>query len=149
MQVWATPIFYRNGTYWVFCSNLFIYDIWLLFTFQQFGPFFVIFYFVCCGCHLIHHHKTYVHTFGTLCQSQYNGYCFQSSIVGIYSDFILLKSLRWHYCSVSAILKVIARLLNKSKPCAELDDVRKLFLDDLICLCENNEDNRRWDNFTV
>mgnify|MGYP001801392672 CR=1 FL=1 len=111
--------------------------------------FFVIFYFVCCGCHLIHHHKTYVHIFGTLCQSQCNRCCFQSLIVGIYSDFILLESLRWHYCSVSAILKVIARLLNKSKPCAELDDVRKLFLDDLICLCENNEDNRRWDNFTV
>ena len=112
--------------------------------------FFVIFYFVCCGCHLIHHHKTCTHFWNPLSKSMQSllfsiNYCWNLFRL----HMVLLESLRWYYCSISAILKVIARLLNKSKPCAELDEVRKLFLDDLICLCENNEDNRRWDNFTV
>jgi len=45
---------------------------------------------------------------------------------------------------LTGILKVIAKIICQSKPCDELDDVRKLFLDDLIALCEDNEDNRRY-----
>ena len=44
---------------------------------------------------------------------------------------------------IVGILKVIARLIKNSDSCDELYDVKRLFLTDLMSLCEENEDNRR------
>ncbi|XP_067949217.1 lipopolysaccharide-responsive and beige-like anchor protein [Watersipora subatra] len=43
----------------------------------------------------------------------------------------------------SGILKVVAKALRQSKPCEEAEKVKRIFLEDLICLCESSEDNRR------
>lgn len=44
---------------------------------------------------------------------------------------------------VSVILKVVASLIRQSKPCAKLEEVKKLFLSDMTLLCNNNRENRR------
>ena len=41
---------------------------------------------------------------------------------------------------------MVARLIKQSESCQELIRVKTMFLDDLITLCENNEDNRRYEN---
>nr|XP_040571120.1 neurobeachin-like isoform X3 [Lepeophtheirus salmonis] len=41
------------------------------------------------------------------------------------------------------ILKVVASLIRQSKPCLNLEEVKKLFLSDMTLLCNNNRENRR------
>lgn len=41
------------------------------------------------------------------------------------------------------ILKVVANLISQSKGCPEMLEVKKLFVSDMISLCEHNRDNRR------
>lgn len=41
------------------------------------------------------------------------------------------------------MLKVISNMITKSQPCEEVQEVKKIFLDDLVVLCSNNEENRR------
>ena len=41
------------------------------------------------------------------------------------------------------ILKVVASLLKQSKPCHDLEEVKKLFLSDMTLLCSNSRENRR------
>lgn len=42
------------------------------------------------------------------------------------------------------MLKVIANIINQSSECSELMNVKKLFLTDLINLCKNSRNNRRF-----
>ncbi|VDK77256.1 unnamed protein product, partial [Litomosoides sigmodontis] len=42
-----------------------------------------------------------------------------------------------------AVLKVITNLIAQSKSNSELMKVKRIFLEDLLCMCENSRDNRR------
>lgn len=46
-----------------------------------------------------------------------------------------------------AILKVIATLLTQSTECDELLRVKELFIEDLLRLCKESRENRRYNNF--
>lgn len=57
--------------------------------------------------------------------------------------YLILVS--WHaFCVPSVILKVVATLLKNSTPSAELMEVRRLFLSDMIKLFSNSRENRRY-----
>lgn len=43
-----------------------------------------------------------------------------------------------------AMLKVIAQLLTQSSKCEEVLKVKKIFLEDLLYLCKNLKENRRF-----
>lgn len=50
----------------------------------------------------------------------------------------------WFWPPHPVILKVVATLLKNSSPSAELMEVRRLFLSDMIKLFSNSRENRRW-----
>lgn len=55
----------------------------------------------------------------------------------------LLSSLSPPHLPTAVILKVVATLLKNSSPSAELMEVRRLFLSDMIKLFSNSRENRR------
>lgn len=56
---------------------------------------------------------------------------------------LLLSSLTPPRLPTAVILKVVATLLKNSSPSAELMEVRRLFLSDMIKLFSNSRENRR------
>lgn len=73
--------------------------------------------------------------------SKPNGYCLKYAVdskIGIHA--CVFTSI---LCVILVILKVIATLLKNSTPSAELMEVRRLFLSDMIKLFSNSRENRR------